>query len=65
MLLFPNGKGIVDICQIVTWFEKLQRNENGEGEMAKSIRKFAEKKFDMKVVMRPVIQYIESVKDNA
>ena len=65
MLLFPNGKGIVDICQIVTWFEKLQRNENGEGEMAKSIRKFAEKKFDMKVIMRPVIQYIESVKDNA
>lgn len=61
MLLFPNDKSTVDICQIAAWFEKLRRNERNEGEMAKSIREFAEKKFDMKVVMRPIIQYVEAV----
>lgn len=60
MLLFPNDKSTVNIGQIVTWFEKLRSIEENEGEMAKSIRELAEKKFDMKVVMRPVIQYIEA-----
>ena len=58
MLLFPNNKSTVDIHQIVVWFEKLWKRKGNKEEMAKSIRGFAEKNFDMSVVMHPIIQYI-------
>ena len=62
MILFPNDKSTVDIRQIVEWFEKLCDNGKSKEELAKTIRMFAEERFDMEVVMRPIIEYIEEMR---
>lgn len=57
---FPNDKCVVDIAQVVKWFENLKENTgNNKMELADKIRLFAEKNFSMEVVMHPIISYID------
>ncbi len=57
---FPNNKSVVDIAQVVDWFENLKESTgNNKMGLAEKIRLFAEENFSMEVVMHPIINYID------
>ncbi len=57
MFLFPNDKSVINIAELVEKFELLRAGKEKK-ELAKEIRNFAEEKVSMKIVMKPIIDYI-------
>lgn len=59
-LEFSNDSSMIDIEKIISFFDKIYNNSNGNREeIINSIRSYAERKVSMDVAMKPVVQYIE------
>lgn len=54
---FPNDNSVVNIQEIIDFYDRVYENRNKE-EVIKKIRKIAYEKVDMAVVMQPIIEYI-------
>lgn len=57
---FTNDKQIVDITEIVAFYEKIRKENRDKAAVADVIRRFAIQHVSMQSVMKPIIDYIES-----
>lgn len=57
---FPNNAQSVDIEEIVKFYEKIRKISDDKTVIASRIREFAAERVDMKSVMQPIVDYIES-----
>lgn len=55
---FPNNNSIVDMHEIISFYDKVYGNKN-RVEVAERIRKIAYEKVDMEITMQPIIRYID------
>lgn len=56
--LFPNNGSVVEIDEIIAFYEKIRSLAQDKQEMAGIIRKFAVEHVSMEAVMKPIIDYI-------
>lgn len=57
---FPNNGQAIEIEEIIKFHEKLKKEDSDKETVAKNIRDFAVQHVDMKSVMEPIIEYINS-----
>ncbi|MCM1387782.1 MAG: glycosyltransferase [Bacillus sp. (in: Bacteria)] len=57
---FPNNEKAVDITEVVRFYEEIRKNNTDKKSVAAVIRQYASAHVSMEVVMKPVIDYIES-----
>jgi glycosyltransferase involved in cell wall biosynthesis len=56
--IFPNDSSAVDIAEVVTFYDSIRKTEKSKADMAEVIRGYAREHADMKVVMKPIEEYI-------
>lgn len=57
--IFPNDNSVVNVSQIIEFYELIQKTGLGKMEIADKIREYAKEHVSMSVVMKPIIDYIE------
>lgn len=60
LLSFPNDNSVIDVKRIVEFYDSIYAGKN-RSEIHEKIRDFAKKRVDMRVVLRPIIEYIDLV----
>lgn len=58
--MFPNDESAVDIKEVIALYKRVRSLAGSKKELADMIRKFAVEHVSMEVVMKPIIEYIES-----
>lgn len=56
--LFPNDSSVVNIIEVINYYEELKNTEHDKVSMAKKIRKVAYEQVNVDVVMAPIIKFI-------
>lgn len=56
--IFPNDASVIDIQEIVNFYDDILEKYNSKEKIRETIRTYAKKNVDMSVVMKPVIHYI-------
>lgn len=56
---FPNDESVVDIADVISFFEQVKGMVRDKGELSDKIRNFAVEHISMEAVMRPVTAFIE------
>ena len=62
--IFPNDESVIDIKEIVGFYDSVYNNNKDRNSVHREIRNFARQTVDMSVVMKPVINYILGEKDD-
>lgn len=57
---FTNNKQNIDIAEVVSFYEKIRKENKDKAAVADAIRKFAIQHVSMQSVLKPIIDYIES-----
>ena len=57
ILSLPNNSSDINIYDIIQFYERLYKNTS-KNEVSAQIRKFAYERFDMPIVMKPIIEYL-------
>ena len=55
---FPNDNSVVEIEEIITFYQKIKGMVNDKKELSDIIRKFAVEHVSMEAVMNPIVEYI-------
>ena len=58
-MLFANDGSVVDIAQIVAFYEKIRGMVADKQELSDRIRRFAVEHVSMESAMKPIIEYIQ------
>lgn len=56
--VFPNDKSVININEIIDFYDSIYNNESDRKAIHKEIRDFARKTVDMSIVMKEVMKYI-------
>ncbi len=60
---YPNDKSVIDLNEMLDWYDRLVSEYGGRNKLACDIRRFAEKTVDIFETMGPVIDYLNGDKD--
>ena len=55
---FPNDGSVVDMAEVIRFFEQIRETSGGKRALSDRIRQFALEHVSMEAVMRPIIEYI-------